>query len=314
MELTPARSLPPQKIPPGRPRLRTAIPRMLGLLAAALITAGLVPSASAITDGQLDGEDHPYVGLVVVFDDAEGTVPLWRGSGTLISPKIFLTAGHVVGIDGFDGTVPMSARVYFETDVDGMVDDYPLSGGHAGTPLQHPDWNGLLTLPNTHDIGVVVLNEPVEMDQYGELPDIGTLDALATARGRQDVTFDVVGYGLQYIRRSPIKGPIHLDDDRIRHQGVVSLVNLGNSLSDGYNLMHNGDKGRDNGSGGTNFGDSGGPILLPGTNVVVAITSFGFNYQGTGPGFGFRTDTEVSQEFLNDVFNEYDPENNPFAQ
>jgi hypothetical protein len=48
--------------------------------------------AAAITDGQLDGNGHPYVGLMVA-QDASGA-PLWRCSGALMSPTIFLTAGH----------------------------------------------------------------------------------------------------------------------------------------------------------------------------------------------------------------------------
>jgi len=45
-----------------------------------------------ITYGELDGNRHPYVGLMVA-QDADGN-PLWRCSGTLMSPTIFLTAGH----------------------------------------------------------------------------------------------------------------------------------------------------------------------------------------------------------------------------
>ena len=52
----------------------------------------LVGTAQAITDGELDGNGHPYVGLMVA-QDADG-VPLWRCSGTLLSSTIFLTAGH----------------------------------------------------------------------------------------------------------------------------------------------------------------------------------------------------------------------------
>ncbi len=54
-----------------------------------VITFGI---ASAVTDGELDGERHPYVGLMVAQDEYGN--PLWRCSGTLISPTIFLTAGH----------------------------------------------------------------------------------------------------------------------------------------------------------------------------------------------------------------------------
>jgi hypothetical protein len=48
--------------------------------------------AGAISDGEPDGEWHPYVGLMVAQDGAGN--PLWRCSGTLLSPKIYLTAGH----------------------------------------------------------------------------------------------------------------------------------------------------------------------------------------------------------------------------
>ena len=48
--------------------------------------------ASAITNGELDGNAHPYVGLMVA-QDADGN-PLWRCTGTLLSSTVFLTAGH----------------------------------------------------------------------------------------------------------------------------------------------------------------------------------------------------------------------------
>ena len=40
-------------------------------------------SASAVTDGNLDGDGHPYVGLLIF--DRNGS-PAWRCSGTLLSP------------------------------------------------------------------------------------------------------------------------------------------------------------------------------------------------------------------------------------
>lgn len=152
-------------------------------------------------------------------DDVDGDgvpqkFPLWRGSGTLISPSVVVTAGHVVGFSPDFGIAPTSMAVYFESDVRGT--GYPFTGGHSGAPIPHPEFNGFLTLPNTHDIGVVVLDEPVVMAEYGQLPALGVLDGLATQRGRQDTTFDVVGFGVQYIRQSP-KGIIKMEADPVRY-------------------------------------------------------------------------------------------------
>ena len=57
-------------------------PRLLLASLAAVLALG-AGSATAITDGELDGNRHPYVGLMVA-QDASGT-PLWRCSGTLLS-------------------------------------------------------------------------------------------------------------------------------------------------------------------------------------------------------------------------------------
>ena len=60
------------------------------LLALSLLMTG---SAFAITGNWVDDNDHPFVGLVVIYD-AKGEF-IWRGSGSLISPSVVLTAGHM---------------------------------------------------------------------------------------------------------------------------------------------------------------------------------------------------------------------------
>jgi hypothetical protein len=47
-------------------------------------------SVAAITDGDLDGDDHPNVGLMIAKDAAGN--PMWRCSGTLLSPTIFVSS------------------------------------------------------------------------------------------------------------------------------------------------------------------------------------------------------------------------------
>lgn len=84
---------------------------LVAALAALLVT---VAPAGAVTDGELDGDGHPYVGLMVA-QDAEGN-PLWRCSGTLISPTLYLTAGHCTEAPA------ARAEIWFDADVESGAD------------------------------------------------------------------------------------------------------------------------------------------------------------------------------------------------
>jgi hypothetical protein len=53
------------------------------------------------------------------------------------------------------------------------------------------------------------------------------------------------------------------------------------------------------GSGGTCFGDSGGPDLLRDTNTVLAVNSYVTNSNCGGVGYSFRIDTPAVLEWIN---------------
>ena len=65
-----------------------------GVIAFSLVVLILLVAVPvyAINYGDPDGDGHPFVGLMVAQDE-DGN-PLWRCSGTLLSPTVFLTAGH----------------------------------------------------------------------------------------------------------------------------------------------------------------------------------------------------------------------------
>jgi len=255
--------------------------------AAVVLMLIVVRPASAITYGEPDGNEHPYVGLAAFFD-ADGNF-IHRCSGTLIAPRVFLTAGHCT----YSGFGVVAARVWFDSEVTPeTVPGYPFSGGVTGTPYAHPDF--LKDFPNLSDVGVVYLDEPVEMETYGALPDLGVLDELATRRGPDYPYFTVVGYGRQSIKPE-------LQVDRVRYQGTVSLINLGNAWTDGFNIQFTCNPGEGHGSGGVCFGDSGGPVFLGDTNIVVAVNSFVANFNCKGVGFAYRVDIANSQDFI-DLF------------
>jgi len=256
---------------------------MLTTAAALLATPVL-----AITNGQPDGDEHPYVGLVV-FDDAGG--PAWRCSGSLITPTIVLTAGHCT-----DGAV--AARVWFDEDVEGNI-QYPYSGdtSYDGIPYTNPDFcsgcgHGLPGF-GYRDVGVVVLTEPVPIgvvSEYAALPDPGLVDTL-----KNKASIEVVGYGVQERKRGI---PPHYWYGRLNRLHALSEVVSGKFVhSDEFIKIALNPGG---GSGGTCFGDSGGPDLLGGTNTVLAVNSYVTNYNCAGVGYSSRVDIPEVLDWIND--------------
>jgi hypothetical protein len=233
-----------------------------------------------ITNGSLDGETHPHVGLMIA-QTANGS-PLWRCSGTLISPTLFLTAGHC--------TESPAARVeiWFAADVGSGLpgNGYPVTGEVSGTPHTHPAYD-----PNAFflaDVGVVVLDEPVAMPRYGVLPALGSLDPLARQRGLQNTSFRAVGYGLQRIN------PVFIESQLIRMVATPHLVQINTGLTGSFSLLLSNNAA----TGGTCYGDSGGPNFLGNTDIVAGVTSFGMNGNCAGSGGVYRMDRAAPLDWI----------------
>lgn len=243
--------------------------------------------AAAVTDGQLDGNGHPFVGLMVA-QDASGT-PLWRCSGTLLSPTVFLTAGHCTEAPA------ARAQIWFAADVQSGVpaNGYPNHGEVAGTTHTHP----LFNFPQ-HDVGVVVLDTPVVMSAYGVLPSLNQLDVLKTKRGLQDVTFTAVGYGLQQSFPDAAAWKDVALKIRMVAYPKLNQINVPGFTGNFSLLLSNNAH-----TGGTCFGDSGGPNFLGSSNVVAGVTSFGLNSNCAGTGGVFRMDRQDVLDFVNGFLN-----------
>ena len=273
----------------------------IALVALVVLMTG---SAFAITGNWATDNEHPFVGLVVIYD-SNGDF-LWRGSGSLISPTVVLTAGHVV--DTAEGAV--SARVYFQQGAGANyhpdlgydpITGYPLYDSADGLSrtsheLHNYGFANFAGFPNTHDAGLLVLDSPIYMSEYGQLPSAGVLDSLAAKRGLEKQVFTVSGYGLTLsVQEHSALSNISY---RSRLMAQEMLVNLKSHNTDGYNLQT---QGNGDGRGGTCSGDSGGPVFLGGStsNLIVGVTSFGMNSLCRGTDFAYRIDTKDVLAWIN---------------
>jgi secreted trypsin-like serine protease len=254
----------------------------LALLATLTMVMGAAAPAGAVTDGTLDGNGHPYVGLMVA-QDASGT-PLWRCSGTLLSPTVYLTAGHCTE------SPAAHVEIWFAADVQSGVpaNGYPTKGDVGGTPHTIPSYD-----PDAfylHDVGVVVLDRPVQMATYGQLPGLNQLDALKPSRS---TTFTSVGYGLQ--KAFPDAASWKESALKIRMVAHPHLLQVNTGFTGPQSLLLSNNAN----TGGTCFGDSGGPNFLGTSNVVAGVTSFGINPTCAGTGGVFRADRAEVLAFVN---------------
>jgi Trypsin len=255
--------------------MRKAFLAVLVLLLA--LALGAAP-AGAVTNGEPDNGRHPYVGLAVF--DVNGT-PSHRCSASLLSPTLVLTAGHCT-----DGT--SAARVWFAENVQ-TNPEYPFSGATSFDGVAHtnPDFcigcgSGLPGFA-FRDVGVIVLTEPVPtavVSSYASLPTAGVVDTLPN---KADV--DLVGYGVSVQLHGG--GPPVWTGPRVRLFAPTELVS-GNFTHAAEFLRLTANPG--GGSGGTCFGDSGGPDLLGGTATVLAVNSYVTNGNCTGVTYSQRVD------------------------
>jgi hypothetical protein len=275
----------------------------------------------AITYGQLDAGEHPYVGFMIFFDPS---APGWFScSGTLLDSDTFLTAGHCtfpVGTNmsatpGHSGGNDVWVTFRAETVLAGWparanypdeatlyaarsawLND-PAHGYIRSHAYPHPAYDEFASFPQTHDVGVVQLGQAAGVSGRGVLAGIGAAEQLVADAGKKNnALVETVGYGIQSVQPKPM-------DVETRYKSTSRIVEITGNASKGGNLHTLNNPSAVGGIGGSCFGDSGGPVFINNTNIVLAVVSWGYSPTCHGADYSWRVDTVEAHNFLAQFLN-----------
>jgi secreted trypsin-like serine protease len=253
----------------------------VAVFTAALGLAGLAPAQTG--DAVLDGNLHPNVGAFLL-PRVDGSLRIIC-SGTLVTPRVFLTAGHCADAAftrGFTRTY-VTFDPYFGLNADHSIVTTPYPGTIVNNPTYKP--------PYINDTAIILLDKPVKGIAPAKIAPVGFLDALKDSRAIYDTVFTNVGYGTAEQLVVPTVGPT-FPFDGIRKWTISgfyaldpSFIHLNQNLHQGYS--------------GTGYGDSGGPTFVDSANgpVVISVVSTG-DVPCYATSVNTRVDTAEVQSFL----------------
>jgi secreted trypsin-like serine protease len=224
-------------------------------LAAAVVTLSVASSAAGITNGQFDGNQHRNVGAFL-WDGNHDGVRTQLCTGSLIAPRVFLTASHCTEFaDRFDSEVWVT---FDPTD----VEDDPTGVIH-GTTVTNPLYNARQLY--AHDVSLILLDRAVKNVEPVKIASVGLLSRMKADRSIYSTAFTNVGYGTHEQIVVPGFGPDYpwTGDREFSISSFNALdptfIHLSQNLAQGW--------------GGTGYGDSGGPTFIDTANGPVQVST-----------------------------------------
>lgn len=260
-----------------------------------LIAIATLSSTTLGITGNSQPDTTPYVGVVVLFNNAGNAIGYC--SGVLISSIVMLTAGH--STFAAETAIVCFAKTISYTIQNGEISLPDTVTIYTGTPITYPEYalsvsgglNKGNNLYSSSDIGVIVLNKAVpvkEVPTYAALPPENFADSLQTKTNLQ-----VIGYGVQTQIMPKNNGVENSWVGTIScNSAQTQLVSGDFAGSDKYlKLTANPSQSK----GGVAFGDSGGPVIYNANNgspsLVLAINAYVTNSNCAGVTFHTRIDT-----------------------
>ena len=237
--------------------------KLLGFIAAVALSFGLLasPALAQTGDAVSDGDGHPNVGALLGQGPDGGLFIVC--SGTLVAPRVFLTASHCTSF--LESIGQTRAYVTFDPNYGTNADHSIKTTPYVGDVITNPAYKR----PYQNDASLVLLDKAVLGIAPAVIAPVGFLDGLRDAGTIRSTAFTNVGYGSAEQLVVPTVGPT-FPSDGIRKWTISGFhaldkraIHLNQNLARGYS--------------GTGYGDSGGPTFVDMANgpVVISVVSTG---------------------------------------
>ena len=253
---------------------------------AAIIASLLLTSSNAALaqtgDAHPDNGLHPNVGAFLLPRLSDHSLRIIC-SGTLVTPRVFLTASHCTAFalsQGFTTT-------WVTFDPNYGITHSIFSTPYHGTIVHNPDYKQ----PYHADFSLILLDQPVAGITPAQIAPVGFLDALRDSGVINTTDYLNVGYGTSEKIVLQGQGPT-FPFDGIRKWTISGFHALN------PDMIHL-DQNLNRGLSGTGYGDSGGPTFVDTASgpVVISVVSTG-DVPLYSTSVNTRVDTVAARDFL----------------